>query len=53
MMSAENEIWFFFSVLYNTSYDGHGSCVASKCTNGSEKMVAETCTSLQIPMCGL
>jgi hypothetical protein len=42
-----------FSVLYNASYEGHGSCVASKCTKGSDKRVAEKCTSLQIPMCGL
>jgi hypothetical protein len=52
-MSIENEIRFFFSVLYNASYDGYGNCVASKCSNGSEKKVAVVCTSLQIPMCGL
>jgi len=42
-----------FSVLYNASYDGYGNCVASKCTNVSQKKVAERCTSLQRPMCGL
>jgi hypothetical protein len=42
-----------FSVLYNASFDGYGNCVASKCTNGSEKKVAERCASLQIPLCGL
>ena len=52
-MSIENEIRFFFSVLYNASYDWYGNCVASKCSNGSEKKVAVVCTSLQIPMCGL
>ena len=50
-LSIENE--FFFSVLYNASFDGYGNCVASKCTNGSGKKVAEKCESLQIPMCGL
>ena len=43
----------FFSVLYNASFAGYGNCVSSKCTNGSPTKVAERCTSLQIPMCGL
>jgi hypothetical protein len=50
-MSNGND--FFSSVLYNASFDGYGNCVASKFTNGSEKRVAERCTSLEIPMCGL
>jgi hypothetical protein len=44
---------FDFSVLYNASFDGYGNCVASKCTNGSQKKVAERCESPQIPLCGL
>jgi hypothetical protein len=47
------EMIFFPSVLYNASFDGYGNCVASKFINGSEKRVAERCTSLEIPMCGL
>ena len=44
---------YVFSVLYNASFDGYGNCVASKCTNGSQKKVAERCESPHIPSCGL
>ena len=41
-----------FVVLYNTHYEGHGQCVASKCINGSKKEVAVNCGLLQRPLCG-